>query len=43
MINELAERNWLVYKIAEDALAEVVRKYARGRLADIGCWEKPYT
>jgi len=35
-------KNWLVYKIADKALDEVIQKYARGILCDIGCGEKPY-
>ena len=35
-------KNWLVYKIHDEALLEVISKYARGKLIDIGCGEKPY-
>jgi SAM-dependent methyltransferase len=34
--------NWLVYKIHDEELLEAVSKYARGKLLDIGCGEKPY-
>ena len=34
--------NWLVHKIIWNNLAEVVPKYAKGRLLDIGCANKPY-
>lgn len=33
---------WLVKRIREEALAERIKKYGRGRLIDIGCGEKPY-
>lgn len=35
-------KNWLVYKIADKALDEAIQKYARGKLVDIGCGNKPY-
>lgn len=35
-------KNWLVYKIADKALSEAIKEYARGKLIDIGCGEKPY-
>ena len=34
--------NWLVHKIIWSNLAEVMPKYAKGRLLDIGCGDKPY-
>jgi len=34
--------NWLVHRILERHLARVARAYARGRLLDVGCGEKPY-
>jgi len=38
----LGHHNWLVYKIMDKAIGEAVRKYAKGKLLDIGCGEKPY-
>jgi SAM-dependent methyltransferase len=34
--------NWLVHKIIWNNLSEVAPKYAKGRLLDIGCSNKPY-
>lgn len=38
----LLKKNWLVKKIAEDALSVAIRRYAKGRLLDVGCADKPY-
>src|SRR5688500_17588893 len=38
----ITRKNWLVYKIHDKSLLEVIRKYAKGRLVDIGCGTKPY-
>lgn len=35
-------KNWLVYKIHDEALLELATKYLKGRLIDVGCGEKPY-
>ena len=35
-------KNWLVCKIADVALTDATQKYAKGKLLDIGCGEKPY-
>jgi len=35
-------KNWLVYKISDKALTKAIQKYARGKLLDIGCGDKPY-
>ena len=34
--------NWLVHKIVLNHLSEVIPKYSKGRLLDIGCSDKPY-
>lgn len=34
-------KNWLVYKISNTHLKLAAKKYARGKLLDIGCGEKP--
>ena len=34
--------NWLVHKIIWQNLSTVIPKYAKGRLLDIGCADKPY-
>ena len=34
-------KNWLVYKIVNTYLEEAAKKYAHGKLLDIGCGEKP--
>lgn len=38
----LLQKTWLVKRISEDALSVVLLKYAKGRLIDIGCADKPY-
>lgn len=38
----LMSKNWLVDRIAAQALSDAFSKYARGVLADIGCGDKPY-
>lgn len=38
----MVTKNWLVYKITNKDLSNAIRKYARGRLLDIGCGNKPY-
>jgi len=38
----LLQKNWLVNSVAEEALSIAIRRYARGRLVDIGCGDKPY-
>lgn len=40
--SSIFKHNWLVYKIVDKVLAESIQKYARGKLLDIGCGEKPY-
>lgn len=35
-------RNRLVYRLHDRALADAAGRYARGRLIDIGCSDKPY-
>ena len=34
--------NWLVHRIMDKHLARAAAAYARGRLLDVGCGEKPY-
>lgn len=34
--------NWLIHQIHDAALMEVLNRYAKGVLLDIGCGEKPY-
>jgi len=34
--------NWLIYSVINPKLNEILMKYARGRMADIGCGIKPY-
>jgi SAM-dependent methyltransferase len=34
--------NWLVHRIVLDHLSKIIPRYARGRLIDIGCSNKPY-
>ena len=38
----LLQKNWLVKRISEDALSGALREYAKGRLIDVGCADKPY-
>ena len=35
-------KNWLVHKIVNRHLELAAKKFARGKLLDIGCGEKPY-
>jgi len=35
-------KNWLVYKIGDKFLRNLLPKYVKGKLVDIGCGEKPY-
>ena len=37
-----APYNWLIFRLLEPPLAESLGRYARGRLADVGCGDKPY-
>jgi ubiquinone/menaquinone biosynthesis C-methylase UbiE len=37
-----APHNWLVNRLHDAAVESALRSYARGRLIDIGCGEKPY-
>jgi SAM-dependent methyltransferase len=34
--------NWLIFRTIDPQLHRVLKKYGRGRLADIGCGSKPY-
>jgi len=34
--------NWLVLRIHREYVTEAARRYARGRLLDVGCGERPY-
>ena len=36
------EKDWLVQKIAREALQKALAEFARGRMIDIGCGGKPY-
>ncbi len=38
----MLSKNWLVYKICNELFYESVKKYAKGKLLDIGCGNKPY-
>ena len=42
LINNVFKHNWLVYKIMDKEIQNSLQKYAKGRLLDIGCGEKPY-
>ena len=35
-------KNWLVNKIGNKKIHNTIKKYAKGKLLDIGCGEKPY-
>jgi ubiquinone/menaquinone biosynthesis C-methylase UbiE len=39
---EATPYNWLVHRIIESALQDLLQQYARGVLLDIGCGIKPY-
>ena len=34
--------NWLFFKLVNPEIEELLKKYAHGRIADIGCGIKPY-
>jgi SAM-dependent methyltransferase len=34
--------NWLIFRLIDPALERCLARYARGRLADVGCGDKPY-
>lgn len=34
--------NWLIFRLINPALEKKLKKYAQGRMIDIGCGEKPY-
>ena len=36
------QHNWLIFSIINPAIKARVKNYAKGRLVDIGCGEKPY-
>ncbi|MGA7161820.1 MAG: class I SAM-dependent methyltransferase [Bacteroidota bacterium] len=42
MFNPVRHYNWLIYRLVNPALRMRLKKYAKGRLLDIGCGEKPY-
>lgn len=35
-------KNWLVYHVGDRALGAALRRFARGKLLDVGCGPKPY-
>ena len=39
---KMLSKNWLVYKIHDAYLGKKVKAFAKGKLLDIGCGEKPY-
>ena len=46
-LNEIAfplakQHNWLIFSIINPAVRQRLAKYAKGRMVDIGCGEKPY-
>ena len=42
MESKLMKKNWLVYRITDEALSTAFSRYASGLLADVGCGDKPY-
>lgn len=36
------QHNWLIYSVVNPIIKRKLAEYARGRLVDIGCGEKPY-
>jgi SAM-dependent methyltransferase len=42
MESKLLKQNWLVHRIADEALSKAFSRHVRGLLADIGCGDKPY-
>lgn len=42
IIKQSHQHNWLVYKIMYQTFEAAAKKYAKGRMLDIGCGEKPY-
>ena len=42
MFSLIRQHNWLIFSIINPALKRCVATYAKGKLIDIGCGEKPY-
>lgn len=42
MFSLARQHNWLIFSIINPAIKKRLEKYARGKLVDIGCGEKPY-
>lgn len=42
LIKTIFKHNWLVYNIMDKAISSSVKKYAKGKLIDIGGGTKPY-
>lgn len=36
------KHNWLIHKVVREALKTQIKKYAKGKLLDIGCGDKAY-
>jgi len=41
-IKHFLEHNWLIRKIVDRQIEYAIRMYARGKLLDVGCGDKPY-
>jgi SAM-dependent methyltransferase len=41
--SNIRPHNWLVHRIHDEQLDRLLKQYAKGILADIGCGEKPYS
>ncbi|HLF19230.1 MAG TPA: class I SAM-dependent methyltransferase [Bacteroidota bacterium] len=42
MTNHVSSHNWLIYKVLDREVERAAKKFARGRLLDVGCGTKPY-
>lgn len=42
LIDRIFNENWLVYKIMDVTILTSLQEYARGKLVDVGCGNKPY-
>lgn len=42
MFSLARQHNWLIFSVVNPAIGQALKSYAKGKLVDIGCGEKPY-